>query len=124
MTPTPPPGPMSGVWLGTATAPGTSMNVRLELQDSPFGSAYNISGRYESRAGTATTVGNAVGVLFQSTVSLNLTPTPPSPCGVSQAFPAGQLLLQLTLDGARMSGEGAFTLCGGSERAQAAFAKQ
>jgi hypothetical protein len=123
-TPTPPPGPMSGVWLGTATAPGTSMSLRLELQDSPFGGAYNISGRFESLAGTTTTVGSAVGVLFQGSASLNLTPTPAPPCNVAQPFPAGQLLLQLTLDGTRLSGEGALTRCGGSDRAQAAFTKQ
>ena len=50
-------------------------------------------------------------------VSVILTPSPQRPCNVTQPFPSDQMLLNLTLDGSRMTGDGAVTFCGGSEPA-------
>ncbi len=122
-TPSPAAGPLAGVWTGTVSRPAGSIDMRLTLQESRFGAAYVISGRYEARDAAGTTTGGVGGGLLQSAATLTLTPDTPSPCGVAQPFPPGQFLLSLTLDSTGMAGPAVLTLCGGSQPGVARLTK-
>lgn len=119
-----PTSPAAGIWTGTVTGAGTTRAVRLTLvATSATGDTSLAAGRYDSATAGGVISGEAGAIVVGTRVSLLLTPAPPRPCDVTQPFPADQMLLQLTLDGTRMSGDGAVTFCGGSEPAQATFTK-
>lgn len=120
-----PTSPAAGTWVGTVSGEGATRTVRLTLiATSSNGDASVVGGRYESTSASGAAAGEVGGVVAGGRVSLTFTPAPPVPCSVAQPFPADQWLLNLVLDGPRMSGDGAITVCGGSGPAQAAFTRQ
>lgn len=119
-----PTSPAAGSWTGTVSGGGATRTVRLTLVATlTAGDTSSAAGRYESVSSNGVVAGEASAIVAGTRLSLNLTPSPPQPCNVGQPFPADQMLLQLSLDGSRMAGDGAITLCGGSEPVQATFTK-
>ena len=120
-----PTSPVAGTWTGTVSGAGATRTVSVTLVAIlAAGDTSSAVGRYESATSSGVVSGEAGAIQVGTRVSLILTPGPPRPCTVTQPFPADQLLLNLTLDGSRMNGDGAITLCGGSEPAQASFTKR
>jgi hypothetical protein len=115
-------GPLTGVWTGTLTRPGSTQSVRVELTE-VFVFGFIANGTYVVTDSSGTTSGTAGGVASGASVSLILTPSTPPPCSIVQPFLPGQVGMVLSLDGNRMTGDATFMLCGSAVRGTATLTR-
>jgi hypothetical protein len=113
--------------MGTLSGGAITATVRLELVETAFGTGSVVTGTYSSSdpigASAGALTGSVSGASIDNRVTLTLKPTRPPACGATQALPAGDVLLTLTRDGTRLSGDGVVVLCGAEARAAVQLAK-